>query len=350
MLRRVETHYKNVAVEFLNRLSANQKRCMRQIFKFLHPFSCGMNYIEVRNLVKTFKERGKTLTAVDGISFSAKKGEIFGLLGPNGAGKSTTINILTGLLEKDSGTIKLLGFEPEKNWEYVKNHCNVATAYSWLSDVLTIRQNLKVYARLYGVKNHEQKINELLELFELKEIADRKVVRLSSGENTRTVLCKGLINDPKVLFLDECTVGLDPDIADKTRTLIKDYQKKNDCTILFTSHYMYEVEQLCDRIAFMSEGKIVRIDTSDNLKRMIKKRTVEIAVKKDVGALKNFLKTEGVDVWFGKGNNLRFEVTTEKDKMYKVISKIFHQGFMLSNLHIQGPTLDDIFIKISRKK
>ena len=309
-----------------------------------------MNYIEVKNLVKTFREKGKTVTAVDGISFSVKKGEIFGLLGPNGAGKSTTINMLTGLLEKDSGTVKILGCEPEANWEYVKNNSNVATAYSWLSDVLSIRQNLKVYARLYGVRNQKEKINELLELFELKSIADRKVIRLSSGENTRAVLCKGLINDPKVLFLDECTVGLDPDIADKTREIIKDYQKRHDCTILFTSHYMYEVEELCDRIAFMSDGKIVRIDTSSNLKKLIKKHTVEIAVKKNIKLLREFLEEEGVDIIFEKNNSITFEVTTEDDKMYKVISKIFHKGFMLSNLHVKGPTLDDIFIKIARGK
>ena len=309
-----------------------------------------MNYIEIQNLVKTFKEKGKVITAVDNISFSVKKGEIFGLLGPNGAGKSTTINILSGLLERDSGTVKILGYEPEKNWELVKNNTNVATAYSWLSDVLTIRQNLRVYAKLYGVKNYEQRINELLEIFELNEVANRKIIRLSSGENTRAVLCKGLINNPKVLFLDECTVGLDPDIADKTRNIIKDYRQKNDCTILFTSHYMYEVEELCDRIAFMANGKILRIDTSANLKKMIKKHTVEIAVKKDVKLLKEFLKTEGVEIIFAKDNSIIFEVTTEQDKMYKVISKIFHKGFMLSNLHVKGPTLDDIFIKIARQK
>ena len=309
-----------------------------------------MNYIEVSNLVKSFREKGKIIKAVDGISFNVKKGEIFGLLGPNGAGKSTTINILTGLLEKDSGVVNLLGFEPEKNWEYVKNNTNVATAYSWLSDVLTIRQNLRVYAGLYGVKNRERRINSLLELFELENIADRKVIRLSSGENTRAVLCKGLINAPKVLFLDECTVGLDPDIADKTRNIIKNYQKENDCSILFTSHYMYEVEELCDRIAFMSNGKIMSIDTSSNLKKLIKKHTVEIAVKKNIKLLKELLKTEGVEIVIEKNNSIVFEVTTENDKMYKVISKIFHKGFLLSNLHVKGPTLDDIFIKIARQK
>ena len=309
-----------------------------------------MDCIEVYDLVKTFREKGKEIVAVDGISFKVKKGEMFGLLGPNGAGKSTTINILTGLLEKDSGTVKILGFEPEKNWEFVKNNSNVATAYSWLSDVLTVRQNLRVYAKIYGVKNTEKRINELLEMFELNKVANRKVIRLSSGENTRVVLCKGLINAPKVLFLDECTVGLDPDIADKTRNLIKNYQKENDTAILFTSHYMYEVEQLCDRIAFMSNGKIVKVDTSANLKRLIKKRIIEIAVKKDVKLLKEFLMAEGINIIFAEDNSVVFEVTTEQDRMYKIINKIFHKGFLLSNLHIKGPTLDDIFIKMSRQK
>ena len=309
-----------------------------------------MDYIEVNNLVKTFKEKGKEIVAVDDISFKVRKGEIFGLLGPNGAGKSTTINILTGLLEKDSGTVKILGFEPEKNWELVKNNSNVATAYSWLSDVLSIRQNLRVYAKIFGVKNYEKRINELLEMFELLKIADRKIIRLSSGENTRAVLCKGLINSPKVLFLDECTVGLDPDIADKTRNIIKNYQKENNTAILFTSHYMFEVEQLCDRIAFMSNGKIVKTDTSENLKKIIKKRTIEISVKKNIKLLKEFLKTEGIDIIFAEDNSVAFEVTTEKDKMYKVMNKIFSKGFLLSNLHIKGPTLDDIFIRMSRQK
>ena len=309
-----------------------------------------MNYIEVSNLVKTFREKGKAITAVDGISFSVKKGEIFGLLGPNGAGKSTTINMLTGLLEKDSGTIKILGYEPEKNWEFVKNNSNVATAYSWLSDVLTVRQNLNVYAKLYGVKNYRRKIDELLKMFELEDIAHRKIIRLSSGENTRAVLCKGLLNDPKVLFLDECTVGLDPDIADKTRTIVKEYRKKHDCTILFTSHYMSEVEELCDRIAFMSEGKIISIDTSSNLKKTITNHTVEISVKRNAESLKKFLESEKVSVLQSKENAIIFEVSTKEDKIYKVISKIFQKGFMLSNLSIKGPTLEDIFIKIARKK
>ncbi|MBN1156829.1 ABC transporter ATP-binding protein [Candidatus Woesearchaeota archaeon] len=309
-----------------------------------------MAYIEVENLVKTFSEHGKKMTAVDGISFAVEKGEIFGFLGPNGAGKTTTINMLTGLIKKDSGTIRVLGYEPEKNWELVKNQMNVSTAYFPLSDVLTVEQNLKVYARIFNVKNYKERIDELIRMFELEKVRKRKVVKLSSGENTRVSLAKGLINKPRVLFLDECTVGLDPDMAEKTRTIIKDYQKNNDCSILFTSHYMYEVEELCDRIAFMSDGRIIRIDTAENLKRLIKKNTVEIAVRENAIGLKKLLEDENVSVLFAENSSVIFEVTSENDKLFKVMNKIFKQGFMLSNLHIKKPTLDDIFIKIARGK
>ncbi|MFH1317187.1 MAG: ABC transporter ATP-binding protein [Candidatus Woesearchaeota archaeon] len=306
--------------------------------------------IEVRNLKKSYGRGSNRITAVNNISFSVKKGEIFGLLGVNGAGKTTTINILTGLLKKDQGNIRIMGLDPEKDWEEVKNKVNVSTAYYPLSDVLTVRQNLLIYAKIYNVKNHKEKINNLIGQFDLVKLANTKLISLSSGERTRVVLCKGLINDPQVLFLDECTVGLDPDIAEKTRRYIKKYQKESGCTILFTSHYMYEVEELCDRIAFMEKGKIIQIATSDQLKKSIKKSTIEISVKKDVLGLKKFLEDENIDVLFQKNHTLVFEVSYEKDQIYRIMNKIFSKGFLLSDLHIKKPTLDDIFIKFARRE
>ncbi len=311
-------------------------------------FCTAIDAIEVSGLVKTFRH-GK-VKAVDGVSFTVKKGEIFGLLGVNGAGKTTTINILTGILKKDKGEIRILGMDPRKDWEEVKPKMNVSTAYYPLSDVLTIRQNLRVYAGIYHVKEPKKKIEHLLEIFELKHLGDRKVRDLSSGEKTRTALCKGLINDPEILFLDECTVGLDPDIAEKTRNIIKEYNKKKGCTIIFTSHYMYEVEELCDRIAFMSKGKIITIATADELKKTIKKQTIAITVKSDVHKLKKFLEDEKVDILTTEDNNIIFEVSSENDKIYKTLNKIFANGFMLQDLHIKRPTLEEIFIKFARSK
>jgi len=313
--------------------------------------------IIVKNLIKKFKEGKEVVTAVNNISFSVKKGEIFGLLGPNGAGKSTTLNILNGLISKDSGVIKILGFEPEENWEYVKNRINVSTAYYSLSELLTIKQNLIIYARLYGLRKEtiEPKINELLTLFELQHLKDRKVIQLSSGEKTRVSLCKGFINDPEVLFLDECTVGLDPDIAEKTRMIIKNYQKKNNTTIVFTSHYMAEVEQLCDRIAFMNHGEILKIDTADNFKKMITKNTVDLSIKENYTAVKRILKErKAVIVSSGKisknqkEEKISFEISSTTDELYKIMNLLFQAGVKISDMHVTKATLEDIFIHYSR--
>jgi len=224
-----------------------------------------MAVIEVKNLKKSY---GKT-KALRGISFEIKKGEIFGLLGPNGAGKSTTIDILIGLLAKDSGTVKILG----KNPDDVRQDFNVISSNAWLTGVLSVYENLKVYAMIYGVKNVDERINELLELFEIKNLRNRQYGSLSTGQLTRVHLCKGLINSPKVLLLDECTNGLDPYLAEKTRKVIKNLKKST--TILFTSHNMFEVEQLCDRIAFINRGKLVWQGTAQKLKKIHRKRTLQ---------------------------------------------------------------------------
>ncbi|MDD9953466.1 MAG: ABC transporter ATP-binding protein [Candidatus Woesearchaeota archaeon] len=304
-----------------------------------------MNTLTVKNLRKTFKN----VVAVDNVSFTVKKGEIFGLLGVNGAGKTTTINILAGLLQQDAGTVSILGSDPAKENE-IRNKMNVSTAYFPLSDVLTIRQNLRIYAKLYGVQNPEEKINELLETFELTHLAEARIERLSSGEATRTALCKGLINDPEVLLLDECTVGLDPDIAEKTRQAIKAYHERTQCTILFTSHYMYEVEELCERIAFMEAGKIVTIASAEELKKTIKKHTVEVTVKNHPEKLHALLEEKSITVLHAKQNTIIFEVDWEDEKLYKTLNNIFTKGFHLTNLHVQKPTLDDIFITMARRK
>ncbi len=305
-----------------------------------------MNYIEVNGLSKSY---GK-FKAVDNISFSVKKGEIFGLLGPNGAGKTTTIDMVSGILTKDSGDITVLGRDPKKDSEYVKNNMNAATAYLPLTSILTAEQNLIIFAKLFNVKNYKERIKDLFKDFEIEHLAKKKVHSMSSGERTRVSLCKGLINNPKLLLLDECTVGLDPDVAEKTRDIIKNYNKVHSSAILFTSHYMYEVEELCNRIAFMHKGKIIRIDTADRLKKMIKNQTVELTLMKKYPELKQFFKERGVDVIFLDNNAIRFEVNASTYDLPKLLNRLFQQGIKLRDIHVQRPTLDEIFIKISRGK
>ena len=150
------------------------------------------------------------------------------------------------------------------------------------------------------------------------------------------------------MLLDECTVGLDPDIAEKTRNIIKDYQKNQGVSILFTSHYMYEVEELCNNISFLSEGKILKTDSAENLKKLIKNFTVEIDFIKTNRMLKNFFKEKGMDVLFMGKNTAIFEISASGDRLYKILNSLFKRGFKIKDLRIKRPTLDDIFIKISR--
>ena len=225
------------------------------------------NIIEVKNLKKTYGSKAKAVAALKGVSFEVKRGEIFGILGPNGAGKSTTLNILIGLLSPTSGSVRIFDKNFFQNEEQIKDRMNIATAYADLAGNLTVRQNLKVFALMYGVKNPDVKIADLLEKFKIPELAHKRFDNLSAGQKTRVNLCKSLINDPQLLLLDEPTASLDPSIAAQVRTLLLDMQKQKKLTIVFTSHNMAEVEQMCNRVALLHKGSIYRIDTPLDLIR-----------------------------------------------------------------------------------
>jgi len=209
--------------------------------------------IEVWELAKRFGD----LVAVDRLSFEVRRGEIFGLLGPNGAGKTTTIQLLLGLTTPTSGSARVLGMDVTRDTRRVLQRVNFSSAYISLPSNLTVRQNLKVFCRLYGIRRADERVRELLELFDIPGIADRATGALSSGQLTRVNLCKAFVNHPEVLFLDEPTASLDPDIADKVRTALKRLQREQGVSIVYTSHNMREVEILCDRVLFISRGKAV---------------------------------------------------------------------------------------------
>jgi ABC-2 type transport system ATP-binding protein len=206
--------------------------------------------IEVRELTKRFG----AVTAVDGLSFDVRRGEILGLLGPNGAGKTTTIQMLLGLTTPTSGSIRIFGQDLQKARRAILQRVNFSSAYVALPSNLTVRENLTIFARLYGIRKPEQRITEALALFGLPEAASRITGGLSSGQLTRINLCKAFLNEPEVLFLDEPTASLDPDIADKVRTTLQEIQRKRQVTMIYTSHNMREIEILCDRVIFLSRG------------------------------------------------------------------------------------------------
>ena len=209
--------------------------------------------VRVQNLRKQFGQA----CAVDDITFDIPKGQVMGLLGPNGAGKSTTIQILLGLITPTSGRVALFGLDPWKERVSVLQRTNFSSAYVSLPHNLKVAENLEIFARLYGVKDRAAKIKNLLRLFEIDHLAKKLTGELSSGESTRVNLCKALLNDPELLLLDEPTASLDPDIADKVRKLLLGYQKERGITILYTSHNMKDVHELCERVVFLSEGKII---------------------------------------------------------------------------------------------
>ena len=223
--------------------------------------SAGEPAIAVEGLTKRFGD----VLAVDGVSFSVSRGAIFGLLGPNGAGKTTTIQLLLGLTTPSAGRIRILGRPMPRERRAILARVNFSSTYVSLPANLTVWENMNVFARLYGVRDPARRVAELLELFEVPAIRGKVTGSLSSGQLTRLNLCKAFVNDPQVLFLDEPTASLDPDIADKVRATLRRIQRERGVTMLYTSHNMAEVERMCDRVAFLRRGAIVAAGTPREL-------------------------------------------------------------------------------------
>ena len=218
--------------------------------------------LEVKNLVKKFK----TTIAVNNISLEIEKNSTLGLLGPNGCGKTTSIGMMLGLITPTSGEIFIDGIPlNSKNRIELLSLMNFASPYIELPKKLTVKQNLEVYARLYGVKEKRDRIEELVEDLNLKKFLYKKTGELSSGQKNRVSLAKSLINKPKLLFLDEPTASLDPDIGDFVREYLEQYKNKTELTMLLASHNMKEVERLCNKIVMMKQGKIVDEGTCEEL-------------------------------------------------------------------------------------
>lgn len=221
--------------------------------------------VEVEHLTKRFKD----FVAVNDITFSVAQGEIVGLVGPNGAGKSTTIHMMLGLIVPSAGTIRLFGERLEDDREAILQRLNFSSPYMAFPPRLTVLENLTIFARIYKVDNPRDAIMQLLERFEIAHLSNKPVSRLSSGETTRVGLCKAFINKPRLLLLDEPTAYLDPQAAVQVREILLDMQKSSGTTILYTSHNMREVQRMCNRIIFLSRGRIVISGTPLQITREI---------------------------------------------------------------------------------
>ena len=217
--------------------------------------------LQVANLRKCFGE----FTAVDSISFEIKPGEILGLLGPNGAGKTTTMHMLLGLITPTQGSIRMFGLDLLTHREQILQQVNFSSSYISMPMALTVEENLWVTARLYGMSDIARRVDDIVKKLEMEDFRRKVTRKLSSGQMTRLTLAKAFLTEPKILFLDEPTASLDPDIAHKIRGLLKEERRSAGLSILYTSHNMREMEEMSDRIIFLQRGKIVAEGTAQEI-------------------------------------------------------------------------------------
>ena len=292
--------------------------------------------IDVVNLTKIYNG----FRAVDSISFNVKEGEIFGLLGPNGAGKTTTIKMLTTVIKPSEGIAQIDGFDVVKEASEVRKRIGVVFQETTLDNDLTVYENLDFHARLYGVKDRKRRIKEVLELVELEDQAGKVVKNLSGGMKRKLEVARGILHQPSVLFLDEPTLGLDV----PTRRKIWDHiESLADVTIFLTTHYMEEAERLCDRIAIMDKGRIIALDSPENLKSRIEGDVIRIEFEGEIKAFD--FPAENI-VW---GSNFVELSVKNSEKVLPEIIKML-ENVRIKLIRVRKPTLEDVFIRLTGRK
>jgi ABC-2 type transport system ATP-binding protein len=299
-----------------------------------------MNIIEVKNLVKRFNK----IVAVDHISFEVKKGEIFGFLGPNGAGKSTTINILSTLLLPSEGTAVINNFDILKDRDNVRKSIGLVFQDPSLDDRLTAEENLRFHAKLYGVPKNEYKkrMEEVLRLVDLWDRKDDIVKTFSGGMRRRLEIARGLIHYPQVLFLDEPTLGLDPQTRSHLWEYILKLKNEKNMTIFMTTHYMNEAEY-CDRIAIIDYGKIVALDTPKNLKKQVGGDIIRIS-SSEKDKIKKEIEEKYKKIPKEENGILQFEVIEGE----KFLARLFNElEAKIEFIELHKPTLDDVFLSLT---
>lgn len=299
-----------------------------------------MNIIEVKNLVKRFNK----IVAVDHISFEVKKGEIFGFLGPNGAGKSTTINILSTLLSPSEGTAVINNFDILKDRDNVRKSIGLVFQDPSLDDRLTAEENLRFHAKLYGVPKNEYKkrMEEVLRLVDLWDRKDDIVKTFSGGMRRRLEIARGLIHYPQVLFLDEPTLGLDPQTRSHLWEYILKLKNEKNMTIFMTTHYMNEAEY-CDRIAIIDYGKIVALDTPKNLKKQVGGDIIRIS-SSEKDKIKKEIEEKYKKIPKEENGILQFEVIEGE----KFLARLFNElEAKIEFIELHKPTLDDVFLSLT---
>jgi ABC-2 type transport system ATP-binding protein len=305
-----------------------------------------MNPLLVVDSLKKVYGKKNPYTAVDAISFSLKEGEILGFLGPNGSGKTTTIQMLLGTLTPSSGSISYFGMPfPEKRSEILKR-VSFASTYTSLPYVLTIWENLRCFSLFYELKNWVPVATELLERFDILSLKNKPVSSLSAGQITRLMIVKAFLTQPKIVLLDEPTASLDPDISIEVCKFLLEQREKHGTAMLFTSHKMAEVTELCDRAIFLKKGKIVADDLPETLAKSVSshqlrltigdgmKRTIALAEKKKIAYT---LEQKVIHLFL------------QEQEIPPFLQSLMGEGVSLLNIQIKEPSLEDYFLQLAEK-
>lgn len=306
--------------------------------------------IRTNNLSKTFFFNKQEISAVKGVDLEVKTGEIFGFLGPNGAGKTTTMRMLTTLIKPTSGTAFVAGYNLETQQDLVRKNIGYVSQAGGLERSATARENLILQARIYGQskKEAEERVDRLIKEFELEEFADRYVETYSGGQKRRTDIVLGLVHNPKLLFLDEPTVGLDPQsrahIWEKIRRLAN-----QGTTIFLTTHYLDEADNLCDRVAIIDHGTIVALDTPESLKKMIANDIIILAMQKEIIAALDttalFNSIPDIKEIIKEEETIRLLVQHGETLLPNILRICDKTGINLTSIELHHPTLDDVFLQ-----
>ena len=302
--------------------------------------------LEIKNVGKTYKlQDGNSLKALDDITFNVKQGEIFGLLGPNGAGKSTLINILGGTVIKSNGLVNVWGFDLDLNPRQVRASIGIVPQEINVDPFFTPKKLLDIQAGMYGVAKKDRITDKILELTSLTDKADSYMRSLSGGMRRRLLLAKAMVHQPPILILDEPTAGVDVDLRQKLLENVKELNKQG-VTIILTTHYLQEAEELCDRIAIINHGKIVALDKTENLLSEIHLKKIKFKVKnfKNIGdILDDHLKIE-----YLKNNQISIKYDKTISNIENIIFKIKEKGLEIEDIMTEDADLEDVFIKLTK--
>ena len=298
--------------------------------------------LEVENLIKRYGD----VEAVRGVSFTVEEGEVFGLLGPNGAGKTTTIEILEGLRDADGGRVSVCGLDPQTKGAQLKHEIGAALQSTSLPDKLRVMEALRLFASFYKRRRDPE---ELLKRFGLEEKRNAYYAKLSGGQKQRLALAMALVNDPRVLFFDEPTAGLDPQVRREIYDIIEELRRDNK-TILMTTHYIEEAERLCDRVAIVDHGKVIALGSPRELKQRSGGNTrIEVKLAKPAGngSLRSL---EGVVDWREVDGIYVLHTQRPPQTIVSLVKHLEAEGNELVSLEIATPSLEDVFIEMTGRR